>query len=99
MSNPAGSSNSDGDFEAQLERLGALCAKLDREEVSLAEGMRLYEEGVRIAKKLEQQLADTERKLERLANKDLSDTTATPRLQLFEEQDEATAPESGNPPE
>lgn len=84
-------------FEERLAKLEHICEKMNSDELPLAEGLHLYEEGVQIARVLQKELATAERKVEQLINSDFSDTSAKPRLQLFEEHAEAERSDSDSP--
>lgn len=86
-------------FEKRLATLEQICEKMSGDNLPLADGLRLYEEGVKIAAVLEKELATAERKVEQLINDDITDITAEPRLQLFDERAGAEPSESDNPPE
>lgn len=81
-------------FEERLNKLETICEKMSSEGLSLEQGLKLYEEGVKIAKLLERELTGAERKVEQLLNENFGDTDAKPRLQLFEEHAEATQNEA-----
>lgn len=53
-------------FESSLQRLEAIVEQLERGESSLADSLRLFEEGVGLARRLEQELAAAEIKVEAL---------------------------------
>lgn len=53
-------------FEAALERLESLVAGLEDGELSLEEALAGFEEGVRLSRRLAEQLGDAERRIERL---------------------------------
>ena len=80
-------------FESQLGKLEEICNKMNSDTLSLADGLALYEQGIRLVKALELQLKTAERKVEQLLNDDFSDKAAKPRLQLFEERDATDQPE------
>lgn len=84
-------------FEERLAKLEHICESMNSDELPLAEGLRLYEEGVRITKALEKELVTVERKVEQLVNDDFTDTSAEPRLQLFEERAAAVQSEPDSP--
>jgi exodeoxyribonuclease VII small subunit len=53
-------------FEVALDRLETLVAGLEDGELSLEEALAGFEEGVRLSRRLADQLADAERRIERL---------------------------------
>ena len=53
-------------FEESMARLESVVQELERGETGLEESLRLFEEGVAIARKLETRLADAEMKVEQL---------------------------------
>lgn len=61
-------------FEASLARLEEIVRKLEEGEIDLDRSVRLFEEGVALARKLEARLADAEMRVEKLL--DASGATA-----------------------
>lgn len=53
-------------FEQSLAELEAIVARLEDETVPLEEALRLFERGIRLAKKLKGQLSAVERRVEQL---------------------------------
>lgn len=51
-------------FEDDMKRLEEIAAKLRNSETSLDDSISLFEEGVKLTKKLDSQLSKTERKVE-----------------------------------
>ena len=71
-------------FEERLKRLEELSEKIHDEEVDLDEAMAFFEEGIKLARALETDLAKVERKIEILVNQ--ADTEEEkPVLELFPE--------------
>jgi len=71
-------------FEEKLERLEALSEKLREGKIPLEEAVSLFEEGMKLAKSLEKDLARVERKVEILTNEPVGEEEE-PRLALFPE--------------
>jgi exodeoxyribonuclease VII small subunit len=76
-------------FEERLKRLESLSDKLREGKIPLEEAVSIFEEGMKLAKDLEKELAKIERKVEILVNepakKGGSDSEAEPVLELFPE--------------
>ena len=53
----------DMDFESAMKRLDEISASLERDNVSLENALALYEEGVGLVRKCNEQLEDAERKI------------------------------------
>ena len=51
------------DFEMSVKRLEEITAKLEKENVSLEEALKLYEEGVRLVRICNEKLEDAERRI------------------------------------
>ncbi|WP_321991846.1 exodeoxyribonuclease VII small subunit [Marispirochaeta aestuarii] len=73
-------------FEKRLKRLEELSEKIHDEEVDLDEAMAFFEEGIKLARALETDLAKVERKIEILVNQADSEEEK-PVLELFPELD------------
>jgi len=56
------------DFETNLKRLDEIVEKIQNKALPLDESLKLYEEGTKIVKELEQILAESEDKLEKVVN-------------------------------
>ena len=52
------------DFEKELKRLEEISSKMENKAISLDESIALYEEGIKITKKLEEALKEAEKKVE-----------------------------------
>ena len=52
------------DFEKELKRLEEIASKMEAKTISLDESIALYEEGIKITKKLEEALKEAEAKVE-----------------------------------
>ncbi|MFM8284222.1 MAG: exodeoxyribonuclease VII small subunit [Planctomycetaceae bacterium] len=64
-------------FEAGLERLTDIVARLEGTEAGLAEAIAAYEEGVALVRHLHRQLAECEQRVEMLAAVDRTDGAGT----------------------
>jgi exodeoxyribonuclease VII small subunit len=77
-------------FEDRLNRLESLSEKLREGKIPLEEAVSIFEEGMKLAKDLEKELAKIERKVEILVNepekKGGSGTDTEPILELFPEE-------------
>ena len=82
-------------FEQKLTRLEELSEKLKEGKSSLEDAVIQFDEGIKLAKELEKELAKIERKIEILVNNPIS-TTNEPELALFPEIPEEGIPEKGS---
>ncbi|MBN1524877.1 MAG: exodeoxyribonuclease VII small subunit [Spirochaetales bacterium] len=73
-------------FEDKLERLEEVSEQIREGEISLEESIKLFEEGIKLAKMLEKELSKIERKVEILLNQPSPD--APPQMDLFPENEE-----------
>jgi exodeoxyribonuclease VII small subunit len=78
-------------FEERLERLEQISQKMRDGELELEDAVKLFDEGMRLAKGLEKDLSRIERKVQILVN-DPEATGEDPNLELFADADE---PEKG----
>jgi exodeoxyribonuclease VII small subunit len=80
-------------FEERLNRLESLSEKLREGKIPLEEAVSIFEEGMKLAKDLEKELAKIERKVEILVNepakKGATGTEAEPVLELFPEEEDS----------
>ena len=74
-------------FEERLSRLEELNEKISEGNIPLEEAVTLFEEGIKLAKGLEKDLAKVERRIEILVNEP-EGTEERPNLELFPELDE-----------
>jgi exodeoxyribonuclease VII small subunit len=74
-------------FEEKLSRLEEIGDKIREGNIPLEESIALFEEGIKIAKALEKDLAKIERKVEILVNQPQA-TGGPPQMELFSELDE-----------
>ncbi|MGC4089876.1 MAG: exodeoxyribonuclease VII small subunit [Polyangiaceae bacterium] len=58
--------NPDDSFEASLERLSAIVERLEGGELPLEESLRLFEEGVKLARSAQARLDSAEKRVEEL---------------------------------
>ena len=77
-------------FEDRLNRLENLSEKLREGKIPLEEAVSIFEEGMKLAKELEKELAKIERKVEILVNEPEKKGTSAqePALELFPELEE-----------
>ncbi len=71
-------------FEAALERLEAIVTELESGELGLEQSLKLFEEGVKLARICNTRLEEAERKVEVL----LKDRTGKMTAKPFEEEEE-----------
>lgn len=74
-------------FEQRLQRLEKLAEKLRAGSIPLEEAIALFEEGMKLSKALEKDLARVERRVQILTKEPLS-SEEDPGLELFPEMDE-----------
>jgi exodeoxyribonuclease VII small subunit len=79
-------------FEERLSRLEELSERLRSGELPLEEAVSLFEEGLRLARELEKELAKIERKVEILINEPekKGPAAAEPELKLFPDLEESS---------
>ena len=85
-------------FEERLSRLEELSERLRSGELPLEEAVSLFEEGMRLARELEKELAKIERKVEILINEPEKKGAATvePELKLFPDMEEPQGERDGD---
>ncbi len=71
-------------FEASLARLEEIVKKLEKGDLPLEQSLKLFEEGVKLARACNKRLEEAERKVEIL----LKDRAGNPSAEPFEEEDE-----------
>ncbi len=71
-------------FEASLARLEEIVKKLEKGDLPLEQSLKLFEEGVKLARACNKRLEEAERKVEIL----LKDRAGNLRAEPFEEEDE-----------
>ncbi|MFN7965200.1 MAG: exodeoxyribonuclease VII small subunit [Acidobacteriota bacterium] len=72
-------------FEQALERLEAIVESLERGDMALGDSLKLFEEGVALARRLETELSDAEMKVEALL-RDADGKETVARLVLPEDE-------------
>lgn len=94
-------------FEENLNRLETLSADIRRQDISLEDALKDFEEGIKLAKSLEKEIDKIEGKIQILMNQPVTEEKAqaegkkaeAPQLDLFTQADAATgtsgAPEQG----
>lgn len=83
-------------FEEKLEKLEYLTNNIKRPDISLEEALKNFEEGIKLAKILENQIDEIEGKIQILANNPSLENNEEPEITLFSETDEKTG-SSGSP--
>jgi exodeoxyribonuclease VII small subunit len=71
-------------FEERLERLEALGEQIRRTDIPLDEALKAFEEGIKLARTLEQDLEKIESRIEILTNGSEAEADESPELELFE---------------
>jgi len=69
-------------FEEQLSRLEELTGRIQKGNIPLDEAVSLFEEGIKLSKKLEKELTRIEQKIEILVNNPTKESDQ-PELELF----------------
>jgi len=70
-------------FEERLERLEALGEQIRKTDIPLDEALKAFEEGIRLARSLENDLEKIETKIEILMNSSDAPAGESPDLELF----------------
>jgi exodeoxyribonuclease VII small subunit len=74
-------------FEERLERLEVLGEQIRKTDIPLDEAIKAFEEGIKLAKTLEQDLEKIESRIEILMNDAQALPDEAPELELFEPED------------
>lgn len=73
-------------FEDRLARLEEISERIQDQDVPIDEAGKLFEEGIKLARGLEKELAQVERRVEILSNEpEPDDPKDSPDLELFDE--------------
>lgn len=76
-------------FEQNLEKLEKLSTDIKRQDISLEDALKDFEEGIKLAKGMEKQLDEIEGKIQILMNEPVpQDKNNPPQLELFEDRGE-----------
>ena len=59
-------------FEESLERLEEITAKLESQDISLEDSLKMFEEGIKLSRFCEKKLTEAEQKLEILKSEDIN---------------------------
>ena len=70
-------------FEERLERLETLGEQIRKTDIPLDEALKAFEEGIKLARTLEQDLEKIESRIEILMNSSEADAGESPDLELF----------------
>jgi len=70
-------------FEERLERLEVLGEKIRKTDIPLDEAIKAFEEGIKLARNLENDLEKIESRIEILMNSDQAPSDEAPELELF----------------
>ena len=86
-------------FAQNLETLEKLTADIKRDDISLEDALKDFEQGIKLARGMEAEIDRIEGKIQILMNGPALETDTTPELDLFSGADEATgtagAPKEG----
>src|SRR5262245_2315308 len=74
----AGSDGEPLDFESSMKRLETIVEELEAGELSLEDSIARYEEGMKLSKRLTQVLDESEKRIERLVERERSAPTTEP---------------------
>ncbi len=72
-------------FEEKLERLETLGTKIRQSDIPLDEALKVFEEGIKLARSLEKELEKTESRIEILMNAPDAKADEKPELSLFDD--------------
>jgi len=81
---PAKNSGNMKNFEERLERLEKLGEKIRKTDIPLDEALAAFEEGIRLARTLENDLEKIENRIEILMNSTEAPADESPDLELFD---------------
>jgi exodeoxyribonuclease VII small subunit len=76
-------------FEERLERLEVLGEKIRKADIPLDEAIKAFEEGIKLARTLENDLEKIENRIEILMNSADAPGDESPELELFDDADES----------
>lgn len=85
-------------FEQNLETLEKLTTDIKRNDISLEDALKDFEQGIKLARGMEAEIDKIEGKIQILMNDPAPDTAETPELDLFSGADSSTGT-SGAPSE
>ena len=77
-SDAGGSNTGQLDFESSMKRLETIVEELEAGELSLEDSIARYEEGMKLSKRLTQVLDESEKRIERLVEKEGAAPTTEP---------------------
>ncbi|HAH63566.1 MAG TPA: exodeoxyribonuclease VII small subunit [Treponema sp.] len=77
-------------FEQNLETLEKLTADIKRNDISLEDALKDFEQGIKLARGMEAEIDKIEGKIQVLMNEPAPETDTTPELDLFSGADETT---------
>ncbi len=81
------------DFEKAFQQLETIVQRLEGEELSLDESLRLFEEGIRLSRFCHQKLEQVEKKIETILSDAQGQPVTEPFLRKEGEEDETPVPE------
>jgi exodeoxyribonuclease VII small subunit len=86
MAKKAAAAKSGGmkNFEERLERLEKLGEQIRKTDIPLDEALKAFEEGIRLARTLENELGKIENRIEVLMNSTETPADESPELELFD---------------
>ena len=82
------------DFEKAFQQLEKIVQRLEGEELSLDDSLKLFEEGVALSRFCNEKLSEVEKKIELI----LADRTGEPRTEPFGEDEEIAGDDDAPPP-
>ena len=91
-SDAAGSDGEPLDFESSMERLEAIVNELEGAQLSLEDSIARYEEGMKLSKRLTQVLEESEKRIERLVEREGAAPTTEPMELTGRESSEGELP-------
>jgi len=71
------------DFEQRLDRLEALGREIQKTDVPLEDALKAFEEGIKLARTLEEDLSKVESRVDLLVNPPQDSADAEPNFNLF----------------
>lgn len=87
--------NMKANFESNLAKLEALTEDIKREDITLEEALKDFEQGIKLARGMEAEIDKIEGKIQILMNSPVPETDDTPELDLFAGDGTSVAPEAG----
>ena len=70
-------------FEEKLQRLEKLSSEIKKTDISLEDALKNFEEGIKLARGMEEEIDKIEGKIQKLMNQSGTDTEDKPQFELF----------------